>query len=99
MEEIKNSTSTGNETIVPKGESSKIRTYKLESSLIETAAYNKETNQLILKFKNSPEFYIYDNFPVIMFGEFMAAKSYGTFFHKIIKGSYLFNKSTPIEEQ
>ncbi len=79
---------TPDETAVSKP----FRIYKLESSLIETAAYNKATSQLILKFKNSLDLYTYDGFPILMFGEFMASTSYGSFFHKIIKGKYQFTK-------
>lgn len=60
-------------------------------SLIQAIGYDKPTQTLFIMFRNG-KYFRYFNVPEDVYELFVNAKSIGTFFHKKIKGSYLYEE-------
>lgn len=60
---------------------------EVESSTIRSINYNKKTNLLIVEFKSGGK-YEYTDVPQDVFDSLASAPSWGSFFHKNIKGKF-----------
>lgn len=58
------------------------------SSNLEEVEYNNKTKELKIKFKNSPNIYIFKNVPGKIYAGMMWSNSKGKYFHKNIKNKY-----------
>lgn len=64
---------------------------KLESSNLDLVAFDEETQELTIWFKNRKsegQRYLYSKVPVTVFGELMGSESKGKFFGKRIRNIY-----------
>jgi hypothetical protein len=59
-------------------------TINVDSSMIDFADYNHETNDLLVQFKNTKTKYIYSDIPGFLFHGLFTAESKGKFIHKNI---------------
>lgn len=70
----------------------KWKNYKYKSSNLESAAYNVDTKELIMKFLNG-SFYSYENVPLNIVEGIATADSSGKYFYKEIKqGGFSYKK-------
>lgn len=60
----------------------------LESSWLETAGYDPETQTLTIRMKNSSDLYEYQGVPEEVYRQFLAAESKGAFFATRIQNAY-----------
>lgn len=60
---------------------------EVDSTTIRSVNYNKKTKILIVEFKNGGK-YEYTDVPTEVFDSFVSAQSWGSHFHKNIKGKY-----------
>ena len=70
-----------------------IQSINLDSSHLESAAYNDQTSSLDVTFKNGRT-YRYSGVEPIVASNLASAKSPGSFFHAQIKNSYDFEEVT-----
>jgi len=59
-----------------------------DSSCFSEVGYDEEWNRLIVKFRDSGVVYMYYDFPVSKWKQFIAADSLGSWFNEYIKGYY-----------
>jgi len=71
--------------------------HKVKSSNIDHLEYDKETNKLIVAFKNGTR-YSYDDVPEKAFNALKDAESVGSFFAKEVKSKYK-HKLLPKEDK
>jgi len=64
------------------------------SSIIEHVEYWPKVKELFIEFKKTGKIYAYQNVPVVVFNEFMAAKSKGLYFNQQIKNKYQYSDVT-----
>ena len=60
----------------------------LESSWLDKAGYDAETQTLTIRMKNSSDIYDYQGVPEEVYQEFMAAESKGAYFAANIQNAY-----------
>jgi len=72
-----------------------VRKLKFTSSNLATGAYNKNTMDLLIRFKSGGEGY-YNPVPANIVDNLMAAPSQGKYFHHAIKSKY---KWTPLPKK
>jgi len=74
----------------------KSTTIRVDSSMIDSATYNHEHNQLLVQFKNNKSKYIYQDIPGFLFHGLFAAESKGKFIHKnIINAGFKYKRVQP----
>lgn len=71
--------------------------FQVEDSFIEEICYSVDANDLIVKFENNDNLYIYKNVPIEVYFEFVFADNKGVFLNKDIKNNYKFEKSETYE--
>ena len=62
-------------------------THNIGSSLIETAGYDQQKKEMVVKFKTGGT-YIYSQIPRDLFNAFLDAESPGKFFHSNIRHKF-----------
>ena len=61
---------------------------RVDSSSIEEIGYDKEQQELYIRFLNNGSLYVYRNVPEIEFTSLKEASSHGKYFHHNIKNNY-----------
>lgn len=56
-----------------------------DSSNLAAAFFNPKTEEMVVKFKESGDYYLYKGVPSILFGELISSESVGTTFHKLFR--------------
>lgn len=69
------------------------------SSIIQHVEYWPKVKELFIEFKKTGKIYAYQNVPVVVFNEFMAAKSKGLYFNQQIKTKYQYADVTEKGEE
>lgn len=64
-----------------------------DSSTIKEVSYNDETHELHVAFKSGGK-YVYIGVPMDLYQKFSEAESFGKFFHRYIKNSFIFRKES-----
>jgi len=70
---------------------------QVKSSNIKEVGYNKQTKELVVKFKGN-SIYVYKNVPNIQYKKLLKANSKGAFLNKAIKGKYPYKSVKKYEE-
>ena len=65
----------------------KVQMRPVDSSTITAIGFDPQAGELHVEFKNGSR-YLYSNFPMALYEEFLAAPSAGKFFAQKIKGGY-----------
>lgn len=64
---------------------------QIESSHLKSAAYNKTTGTLVIRFLNG-QVYEYDSVPEQIFEDFKDSESKGKFLHRVLKNNYRYRR-------